>query len=38
MLRELYTRLPEIRTEGEPERLLSFFVNGIKRLPFTTGG
>ena len=36
MLRELYTRLPEIHTVGEPERLLSFFVNGIKRLPFET--
>ena len=37
MLRELYTRLPEIHTVGEPERLLSYFVNGIKRLPFETG-
>jgi cytochrome P450 len=35
MLRELLTRLPEIRTAGEPEPLLSFFLNGIKRMPFT---
>ena len=35
MLRELLTRLPDIRTTGEPEPLLSFFLNGIKRMPFT---
>jgi cytochrome P450 len=34
MLRELLTRLPEIRTAGEPEPLLSFFLTGIKRMPF----
>jgi methyl-branched lipid omega-hydroxylase len=32
MLRELLTRVPEI-TAGRPDRLLSSFVNGIKRLP-----
>jgi len=32
MLRELLTRVPAI-TAGEPDRLLSSFVNGIKRLP-----
>jgi methyl-branched lipid omega-hydroxylase len=32
MLRELLTRVPDI-TAGEPDRLLSNFVNGIKRLP-----
>src|SRR5581483_9636953 len=32
MLRELLTRVPRIRA-GEPDRLLSSFVNGIKRLP-----
>jgi cytochrome P450 len=31
MLRELLTRVPDI-TAGEPDRLLSSFVNGIKRL------
>ncbi|MBB6377981.1 cytochrome P450 [Pseudonocardia eucalypti] len=35
MLRELYTRLPNLRTTGEPERLVSFFINGIKHLPYT---
>jgi cytochrome P450 len=37
LLRELLTRLPEIHTVGEPERLLSFLINGIKRQPFETG-
>ena len=32
MLRELFTRVPGI-TAGEPDRLLSSFINGIKRLP-----
>jgi cytochrome P450 len=32
MLRELLSRVPGI-TAGEPDRLLSSFVNGIKRLP-----
>jgi methyl-branched lipid omega-hydroxylase len=32
MLRELLTRVPDL-TAGEPDRLLSSFVNGIKRLP-----
>ncbi|MEU5878810.1 cytochrome P450 [Spirillospora sp. NPDC047279] len=34
MFRELLTRLPGIRA-GEPDRLESNFVNGIKRLPYT---
>jgi cytochrome P450 len=33
MLRELLTRVPDIAVAGEPDRLLSSFVNGIKRLP-----
>ncbi len=33
MWRELFTRLPDIRAVGPPERLLSTFVNGIKHLP-----
>jgi methyl-branched lipid omega-hydroxylase len=33
MLRELYTRLPDLRVIGEPDRLRSDFVNGIKHLP-----
>jgi methyl-branched lipid omega-hydroxylase len=32
MMRELMTRVPGI-TAGEPDRLLSSFINGIKRLP-----
>jgi cytochrome P450 len=32
MLRELLTRVPDI-TADEPDRLLSSFINGIKRLP-----
>ncbi len=35
MLRELYTRLPDISAAGEPDRLLSGFINGYKRLPCT---
>ena len=37
MLRELLTRVPDI-TAGEPDRLLSSFVNGVKRLPCQFGG
>ncbi|GAA3066557.1 cytochrome P450 [Streptosporangium carneum] len=32
MFRELFTRLPQIRSIGEPVRLRSSFINGIKRL------
>jgi cytochrome P450 len=40
MFRELLTRLPDIHSTAEPQRLRSMFVNGIKRLPvaFTPGG
>ncbi|GAA2722211.1 cytochrome P450 [Actinocorallia aurantiaca] len=34
MFRELFTRLPDIRTTGEPEYLLSNFDNGVVRQPF----
>ncbi|MFV2174039.1 cytochrome P450 [Actinomadura sp. LOL_016] len=34
MFRELFTRLPDI-TAGKPDRLLSGFINGYKRLPCT---
>ncbi|MEN9506356.1 MAG: hypothetical protein RI958_2282 [Actinomycetota bacterium] len=34
-LRELFTRLPDLRVTGEPDRLRSDFVNGIKHLPVT---
>ncbi|GAA5169887.1 methyl-branched lipid omega-hydroxylase Cyp124 [Pseudonocardia eucalypti] len=34
MLRELYTRMPGLRTVGEPERLCSYFINGIKHMTY----
>ncbi len=37
MFRELLTRVPDI-TAGEPDRLLSSFINGIKRLPCQFAG
>ena len=37
MLRELLHRVPGIRAAGEPDRLLSSFINGIKRLPCELG-
>jgi len=33
MMRELLLRVPAIRASGEPDRLLSSFINGIKHLP-----
>ncbi len=33
MYRELLTRLPDIHASGEPDRLRSSFINGIKHLP-----
>jgi methyl-branched lipid omega-hydroxylase len=35
MLRELLTRVPNVRATGEADRLRSSFINGIKHLPFT---
>jgi methyl-branched lipid omega-hydroxylase len=37
ILRELLTRVPHIRAAGEPDRLLSSFINGIKHLPCDFG-
>ncbi len=34
ILRELLQRVPGIRAAGKPDRLLSSFINGIKRLPY----
>jgi methyl-branched lipid omega-hydroxylase len=34
MYRALLRRLPGIRADGEPDRLESSFINGIKRLPY----
>jgi cytochrome P450 len=40
MFRELLTRIPDVHVSGEPRRLQSMFINGIKSLPvsFTPGG
>ena len=35
MMRELLARLPDIEASGEPDRLHSSFINGIKHLPCT---
>ena len=37
MLRELFSRVPDIRAAGEPDYLLSSFINGIKHLPCDFG-
>ena len=37
ILRELLARVPQVRAAGEPDRLLSSFINGIKRLPCELG-
>jgi hypothetical protein len=37
MLREMLTRLPDIRAAGEPDYLLSSFIHGIKHLPCEFG-
>jgi cytochrome P450 len=33
MFEELLSRLPDIELDGSPERLRSYFINGIKRMP-----
>lgn len=39
MFREIFERLPDLRITGEPARLISYFIHGIKRMPceFTPG-
>jgi cytochrome P450 len=39
MFREIFRRLPDLEIQGEPDRLLSFFIHGIKRMrcTFTPG-
>jgi cytochrome P450 len=37
VLRELLSRVPDIRAAGEPDYLLSSFINGIKHLPCEFG-
>jgi len=40
MFRQIFKRLPDLEITGEPDRLASNFVHGIKRMPcrFTPGG
>jgi cytochrome P450 len=40
MFRELFERLPDLQIVGAPDKLLSFFIHGIKRMKceFTPGG
>jgi cytochrome P450 len=40
VFRELFARLPDLEITGPPERLLSFFIHGIKHMPceFRPGG
>jgi cytochrome P450 len=40
MFRELFRRLPDLQITGEPARLMSFFIHGIKHMPceFTPAG
>jgi cytochrome P450 len=35
MFRELFTRLPNVKSVGEPDYLLSNFINGVKHLRYT---
>ncbi|MDP4508922.1 cytochrome P450 [Nonomuraea turcica] len=35
MFRELFSRLPRLRSAGEPDYLLSNFINGVKHLRYT---
>ena len=37
MLRELLTRVPDIRAAGQPDYLQSSFINGVKRVPCEFG-
>lgn len=36
LFRELFARWPRLRAAGEPEYLLSNFINGVKHLPYAT--
>ena len=40
MFRELLRRIPDLQVAGQPDRLASFFIHGIKHMPctFTPGG
>ena len=40
MFRELFERIPDLQIEGPPDKLLSFFIHGIKHMncTFKPGG
>ena len=38
LFRELFAGMPDLRVVGEPDRLRSIFVNGIKHLPVALAG
>jgi len=38
MFDEIFTQIPDLAITGEPDRLVSGFINGIKRMPCTTTG
>lgn len=40
MFRELFARIPDLQVEGPPDKLLSFFIHGVKRMryAFKSGG
>jgi cytochrome P450 len=38
MFDEIFTQIPNIAITGEPDRLVSGFINGIKRMPCSTSG
>jgi cytochrome P450 len=38
MFDEIFTQIPNIAITGEPDRLVSSFINGIKRMPCSTSG
>jgi cytochrome P450 len=37
MFRELFARMPRIKVTGQPDYLVSNFINGIKRMPYSAG-
>jgi cytochrome P450 len=38
MFDEIFTQIPDLAITGEPDRLVSGFINGIKRMPCSTTG
>ena len=38
MFDEIFTQIPELTITAEPDRLVSGFINGIKRMPCSAAG